>query len=305
MENMIEINNLSKSYGTTQVVKDLNIKIKRDRIHGLLGPNGAGKTTTMRAILGLTPYDSGEIIFSKTTRFGHLLELAPLYEDMYTYEYIEYMGLIQGVNKSDIKERSEYVKEKLDLSTVWLRRIGNLSQGFRQRVAIAQAIIHSPDVVILDEPTNGLDPQTIVEIRELILGLKKNHTIVISSHQLHEMSLICDDITIINQGIVLKSGELRTITDEINSTHTIVLELKEISKDYKQFLKDQKWATKITFEKEQQVQKVIISLSDQIERRPLLVKKAVELDLSVLTIYEQKMSLEQMFIKMTQGKEKI
>lgn len=308
MNNSIELKSLSKSYGRRQVLKNVDLIVKKDRIHGLLGPNGAGKTTVMKSIIGLIQGESGEIIFNgspissnkkRSLSLGYLLEDPPLYEDMYVEEYLRFMGNIQGVHKNKLNERVEFVLGKLDLSDVMARRIGNLSQGYRQRLGIAQAIIHDPEVVILDEPTNGLDPKTIVEIRDLILSLKENHTILISSHQLHEMSLICDDITIVSNGDVLKSGDLSEISKDLNKSNHLTIELKEKNDELERYLESLKEVKTVDKQSGDTMTYVVTLLSDR-DLRPEIAKKTIEFNCHLLSFFETKTSLEDLFLNLTE-----
>lgn len=207
---MIEVEHLTKSYGQARAVNDISFKVEKGEILGFLGPNGAGKTTTMRILTGYLPATSGTAriagfdVFDQSMevrrRIGYLPETPPLYPDMAVSDYLAFVARIKGVATADIPQR---VEDAMRLANLLERRnelIKRLSRGFRQRVGIAQAIVHNPDVVILDEPTVGLDPNQIKEVRNLIKGLAGEHTIILSTHILPEVEMTCDRVVIINRG---------------------------------------------------------------------------------------------------------
>ncbi|NOT78763.1 MAG: ABC transporter ATP-binding protein [Bacteriovoracaceae bacterium] len=216
MELAIKIENLSKDYPGRHALTNVSFSVKKGSIHGFLGPNGAGKSTTMKIISGLIPASSGNFeIFGKV---GFLPEHPPVYPNMNVRDYLKFILAIYSSEKSlPAAGTLERVMEKTGLSDVKDRLIGNLSKGYQQRVGIAQAIIHSPEIIILDEPTVGLDPVAIAEIRALILELKKDHTILFSSHQLHDVELLCSDITLINHGEIVVSGKLEEILSSLKT----------------------------------------------------------------------------------------
>lgn len=304
MKNLIEVRNLHKAYGNRQVLDGVDFSVKEGTIHGLLGPNGAGKTTTMKVITGLLAKDNGEVFISGqaqdvgrklSCKVGYLLELPPLYEDMLVEEYLKFVAEIYKYPKDEMKDRVENVIDLFDLGSVRERRIGNLSKGYKQRVGIAQAIIHDPEIVILDEPTLGLDPQTIVEIRNLILKLRGKHTVIVSSHQLHEMSLICEDISIMLNGKVVKSGTLEEITENGLGLHELILETDKSNDTFEEELRQKQWISQVKYENGSY--KIIVKTRDEI--RPEIIKCAVKNDLSVLSFIEKKQTLEDIFIGVT------
>lgn len=221
---MIEANGLTKQYGELKAVDNLTFRVDRGEILGFLGPNGAGKTTTMRILTGYIPPTSGTAIIATYNvseqpievkrRIGYLPETPPLYHDLSVQSYLSFVTKIKGVPSSARKERIAWAVERCGLSEVRKRIIGNLSKGFRQRVGLAQAIIHKPDVLILDEPTVGLDPRQIREIRELIKELSKDHTIILSTHILPEVTMICSRAIIINRGKIVLEGKIADLTQE-------------------------------------------------------------------------------------------
>ncbi|MCO4794430.1 MAG: ABC transporter ATP-binding protein [Bacteriovoracaceae bacterium] len=235
MDKAIELINVSKLYPGVSALTDVTFSVKKGSVHGFLGPNGAGKSTTMNIITGLIPPTGGTVkVFgedvqanpeSARRKIGFLPEHAPLYENMKVSEYLKF---VQSINSLRSTVNSDDYLETLELcglTEVSHRLIKNLSKGFRQRVAIAQALIGRPEIVILDEPTVGLDPKAIVEIRELIYSLREKHTILLSTHILHEVNLICDHITIINKGIITSTGPIHEIQGGEEGTQIILAEV--------------------------------------------------------------------------------
>lgn len=215
---MIEVKNLTKAYGDFVAIRGVSFTAERGRILGFLGPNGAGKTTTMRIVTGYMPATSGTVlidgldIFSQSLearrRIGYLPESPPLYDDMRVSGYLRFVGRLRGVGRDRIEGALEHALEVCALAEVADRICGQLSKGYRQRVGLAQALIHDPPVLVLDEPTIGLDPRQIREIRSLIRSLASERTIVLSTHILPEVSQICDKVVIINEGQVVLEESL-------------------------------------------------------------------------------------------------
>jgi gliding motility-associated transport system ATP-binding protein len=215
---MIEVKNLTKMYGNFVAVKNVTFQAKKGQILGFLGPNGAGKTTTMRIISGYMPATTGTVlvdgldIFSQSLearrRIGYLPENPPLYNEMRVEAYLRFAGKLRGLSRGDLDTALEHVLEVCGLREVSTRICGQLSKGYRQRVGLAGAIIHEPQVLILDEPTIGLDPRQIRDVRALIRNLGTDRTIVLSTHILPEVSQICDKVVIINEGHVVLEQNL-------------------------------------------------------------------------------------------------
>jgi ABC-2 type transport system ATP-binding protein len=206
----IFVSNLGKKYGQQWAVQGLNFQAQPGEIIGFLGPNGAGKSSTLKMLVGLLPPTEGSAqiqgidIQSNTLalkkQIGYLAENNPIYPEMYVKEFLEIIGKLHGYTNKNCQKRIQEVVELVGLSREQSKKIGELSKGYQQRVGIAQAIFHNPDILILDEPTSGLDPNQMEEIRQLILSLKSNKTILFSSHLLSEVESICDRILLINQG---------------------------------------------------------------------------------------------------------
>jgi ABC-2 type transport system ATP-binding protein len=221
---MIEVHKLTKYYGYFPAVQDLTFSVANGEIVGLLGPNGAGKTTTIRLLTTFLPPTSGnakicgfdihEEAHEVRKRIGYLPETPPLYPELRVYDYIHFVSKIKGVPKHLIRAAVNDVMEKCALTDVRNRLCGQLSKGYRQRVGLAQALVHSPDVIILDEPTSGLDPSQIIEIRKLIASLRNNHTVILSTHILSEVIQVCSKVIIISNGQIAVEGSLEAITKD-------------------------------------------------------------------------------------------
>ena len=219
---MIEVRHLSKRYGTHLAVDDLSFSIDRGVVYGFLGPNGAGKSTTMNIMTGCLGATEGEVLIDghnvaeepmeAKKHIGYLPELPPLYGDMTPEEYLRFVARAKGLRREESARQIETVMEKTRIADVRKRLIRNLSKGYRQRVGIAQALLGNPEVIILDEPTVGLDPAQIIEIRELIRELGKEHTLVLSSHILSEVQAVCDSILILSKGRLVACDTAENLT---------------------------------------------------------------------------------------------
>lgn len=214
----IKIQNLSKVYGTQRAVDDISFEVAKGEIVGFLGPNGAGKSTTMKILTGYLPATDGSAEVNgfdvKTSpmqvksSIGYLPEHNPLYLDMYVREFLEFVGSLYGLKGKTLQIKVAETIEMVGLGLEKHKKIGQLSKGYRQRVGLAQALIHNPDVLILDEPTTGLDPNQLVEIRELIKSVGRNKTVIFSTHIMQEVEAICDRVVIINRGKIVANGTL-------------------------------------------------------------------------------------------------
>ncbi|MDO9183868.1 MAG: ABC transporter ATP-binding protein [Bacteriovorax sp.] len=226
----IDIKNLNKSYPGRVALSDISFSVKKGSVHGFLGPNGAGKSTTMKILSGLIRQSSGEFVVNG--KIGFLPEHPPLYPNMTVQDYLQFVLSIYAYQKNQ-KQLVLDVMEKTGLSHVADRLIGNLSKGYQQRVGIAQALVHSPEIIILDEPTVGLDPVAIADIRALITKLKNDHTIIFSTHQLHDVELLCSDITLINHGKIVVSGPLETILENLKTRMVINARVEQFNDSQK------------------------------------------------------------------------
>src|SRR5438046_7621479 len=232
---MIEGQHLTKRYGPVTAVDDISFTVERGEILGFLGPNGAGKTTTMRVLTGYIPPSEGKAIVAgydifeqpieAKRRTGYLPETPPLYPEMTVREYLTFVARIKGVPRPGRKARIDEMMQKTRIADMANRSCGKLSKGYRQRVGLAQALMHNPDVLILDEPTAGLDPKQIIETRQLIRGLAGDHTIILSTHILPEVSQTCPRVVIINRGQVVAGDRPDNLTSRLRGSETMYLQV--------------------------------------------------------------------------------
>ena len=232
---MIEVQHLSKRYGRVTAVDDVSFRVERGEILGFLGPNGAGKTTTMRILTGYMPATQGKAIVAgfdvfdqpveAKRRTGYLPETPPLYPDMSVREYLEFVAKIKGVPPNERSARVKSVMERTRIADMAARQCGKLSKGYKQRVGLAQALIHNPDVLILDEPTAGLDPKQIIETRQLIKQLAGDHTIILSTHILPEVSQTCQRVVIINKGRVVAVDTPKNLEARLQGSETMFVQV--------------------------------------------------------------------------------
>ncbi len=233
----IQVSNLSKIYGEQKAVDQISFTAEKGKITGFLGPNGAGKSTTMKIATGYIPPTNGEITVcgldvvseSLATRkkIGYLPEHNPLYLDMYVHEYLAFIGNANGLKGSNLKSRIQAVIELCGLQREQNKLIGSLSKGYRQRVGLAQALIHDPEVLILDEPTTGLDPNQILEIRKVIKSISKEKTIIFSTHIMQEVQALCDWVVIINKGKIVANESMDSLRNSMADKQYIILEFSE------------------------------------------------------------------------------
>ena len=231
---MIEVEHLSKIYGSTAAIQDVTFSVEPGEIMGFLGPNGAGKTTTMRILAGFLPATRGtakvagfevhEHSMQVRQNIGYLPETPPLYSEMTIEGFLDFVARIKGVNAGNRPDRINYALEKCNLTDQRRTLIKKLSKGFRQRVGIAQAIVHDPPVIILDEPTVGLDPKQIIDVRDLIRGLAGNHTVILSTHILPEVSATCDRVTIINKGLIVATNKPENLMSDLHLSTSYEIE---------------------------------------------------------------------------------
>src|ERR1700747_1031020 len=232
---MITVTDLTKRYARHTAVDHISFEVHKGQIVGFLGPNGAGKTTTMRMLTFFLPPTSGnatvagfdvlEQSFEVKKRIGYLPETPPLYPEMRTVEYLQFVGSLKGLSKTELPKRVDYVCERCAITDVKDKLLGKLSKGYRQRVGLAQAIIHNPDVLILDEPTAGLDPKQINETRDLIKDLAGEHTIILSTHILPEVEQTCEQVIIINKGKLVVTDSVRNLQARARGAESVLVEI--------------------------------------------------------------------------------
>lgn len=274
----ISIHNLNKFYGEQHVLRDISLSIDSGKVVAFIGPNGAGKSTTMKCVTGYIPFDSGSISvcgidvrqhpIEAKRLIGYLPEHNPLYLEMYVREYLQYVARLYRL--SNVVQRVDEVIEQVGLTPERAKRISQLSKGYRQRVGLAQAIIHDPQVLILDEPTTGLDPNQIVEIRQLIRDMGKSKTVILSTHIMQEVAAICDSVIVINHGqIVANQSESDMLTD--NDNHSFLIEVKGGSAEQQratQALIDAGLDIRSVSQKQRDMEEVFHTLTNQ-EKEPL------------------------------------
>ncbi len=253
---MIEVQGLTKRYGPVTAVNDVSFRVEDGEILGFLGPNGAGKTTTMRVITGYIPPSEGKVVvagydvFDKAIeakrRTGYLPETPPLYPDMTVREYLNFVARIKGVPRRELTSRVDESMKRTRVADMANRHCGKLSKGYRQRVGLAQAILHNPEVLILDEPTAGLDPKQIIETRQLIRDLGGSHTIVLSTHILPEVSQTCHRVVIINKGRVVAVDTPDNLTARLRGSETMYLQVAGPADDVQKVLSTLGGVTRVT-----------------------------------------------------------
>ncbi|MDA3910261.1 MAG: gliding motility-associated ABC transporter ATP-binding subunit GldA [Bacteroidales bacterium] len=299
----IQVKSLTKTYGEQKAVNDISFSIETGEIVGFIGPNGAGKSTTMKIITGFIPptegvvevegYDVSENSLKVREMIGYLPENNPLYENMFILEYLNYVAGIYKIKNR--KARIQEIVEMTGLTKEVHKRIGTLSKGYRQRVGLAQAILHDPKVLILDEPTGGLDPNQIVEIRSLISQLGKEKTVLLSTHLMQEVEAICDRVIIINNGKIVANDKASKLSEmKMDEELTVVVEFDQKVKP--SALREIKYVTKAVNLKEQQY---LVQSKAGKDIRASLFQYAVKNNLTVLSMAQKDKSLEDVFRELT------
>lgn len=312
---LIEIKNLSKRYGSNEVLRGINLSINKGEILGFLGPNGAGKSTTMNIITGYIGASEGTATIDgidilkepkkAKKKIGYLPEIPPLYLDMTVEEYLKFACKIKNIDAKNLKETVDKVCNIVKVSQHRNRLIKNLSKGYKQRVGLAQAIIGTPEVLILDEPTVGLDPKEIIEIRNLIKEVGKNHTVILSSHILSEVSAVCDRVVIINKGEIVASGTPEELSKKLSYSSKILIRVKKDSKEVLNLLKDLNSVDKIHIqgEVEKGTSDIIIEAKQDKDIREELFWKLCKAEVPVLLMKPVDLSLEEVFLQVTTQEE--
>jgi len=306
---LIKVENLTKYYGARLAVDNISFNVKKGEIVGFLGPNAAGKTTTMRILTGFLAPTQGDVrIAGYNTQsdslkarqhIGYLPESVPLYTDMTVRTYLDYMARLRGMDKTKIKSRIEEVEEICHLEEYIDVIIGKLSKGFRQRVGVAQAIIHEPEVLILDEPTVGIDPIQVSMTRQLIRELGKEHTILLSTHILPEVSIICERVIIIHEGKIAAEDSIENLSNVIGGSKRIRLEVEGPSKNITERLRQITGITKVNY----RAPYYIIECSPTQDPRPKIMEAIVQGGWALLSMESLEMSLEDIFLKLTAEEE--
>ena len=299
----LEVSLLSKLYGTQKALDSVSFSAMPGRILGFLGPNGAGKSTTMKIITGYLSADSGDVKIlgenaladpkKVSSKIGYLPEHNPLYLDLYVREFLEFSGGLYGMKPTLLRERVHELIKKTGLSTEQHKKIGQLSKGYRQRVGLARALIHDPQVVILDEPTTGLDPNQLVEIRNLIREVAENKTLIFSTHIMQEVEAICQDVVIINKGKILAASPLAELKAGSGKTELILETEEDMELEWFGRLGAVRFGGKGNRE-------LVIETSDPVETRKELMQLIAERSLSLSSLNQSKKNLETLFREITQ-----
>lgn len=306
---IIEVKHLTKRYGPRTAVDDLTFSIAKGDVVGFLGPNGAGKTTTMNLLTGFLAPTEGEVWIDgllmqdepeeAKRRLGYLPETPPLYPDMVVSDYLAFAAGLHGLSKADTQRRLEFVYDRCALKDVAGRLIGHLSKGFRQRVGIAQALVADPKVIILDEPTVGLDPLQIIEIRTLIKDLSQDHTLILSTHILPEVTMTCKKILIINEGKIVAEDSYEGLSARLRKTNKVFIRGTALTRDKVQSLGVIPQIVGITPAEDQEEKSWVIEASLGFDLEGALVEKAVAEKWGLKELRPTQLSLEEVFLKLT------
>lgn len=312
---MIEVQNLCKEFGPTKAVDDVSFRVAQGEIIGLLGPNGSGKTTIMRILTGFFPPSAGkarvagldveEHSLEVRRKIGYLPENVNLYPDMPVERFLQFCGEVKGLSGARLRRRVEAVIEAVALQDVRRKEIGKCSKGYRQRVGIAQAIVHEPAVLILDEPTVGLDPNQVVEIRELIRGLRGQATIILSTHILPEVSITCDRVIIINRGKIIAQDTADGLHARVHGVYQTLVRVEGPREDVLAALRAIPGVDKV---EEQPVPsdpavRMIVTSSQGEEVRRQVARKVIESGWSLLETSPISLTLEELFVRLTRPAE--
>ena len=314
---MIEIRNLTKVYGQIKAVDDLSFTVKKGEILGFLGPNGAGKSTTMNIITGFIPSTSGTVtvggydIFDKPKevkkKIGYLPELPPLYFDMTVMEYLNFCCDLKSVDKSKRNSQLSDIMELVKITHVKDRLLKNLSKGYKQRVGLAQALIGNPEVLILDEPTVGLDPKQIIEIRKLIKALGKEHTIILSSHILPEVSAVCERIVIINNGKIAAIDTPENLSKSLDNFSRFTIKIAGPQSGITNALNDIYGIKYLEVQGKSEKDEIsfIVEADKEIDVRKPIFYKLSELGYPIMELKSLTLSLEEIFLQLTTDEKEV
>ncbi|MGZ3690537.1 MAG: ABC transporter ATP-binding protein [Pseudobdellovibrio sp.] len=304
---MIEVSHLSKNYGERQAISDLNFTIEKGDVVGFLGPNGAGKSTTMKIITGFMAPTSGEArvcgydVFLNPIevkkRIGYLPETPPLYLDMLVEDYLRFVAELKTVPTDKLKAHVDMALEKAQLTDVRRRLIKNLSKGFKQRVGIAQALVSDPEVLVLDEPTVGLDPKQVSEIRDLIRELKGEHTVILSTHILPEVQASCDKVIIIHEGKIVAQESIEDIS-KMNKGYIMLTVKTRKDQDIKKNILDLEGVQEVEVVNHQHYK---IKLSENEEGIERIASEVIRSGAGLVELSPTRANLEDVFLKLTYG----
>ena len=310
---MIEVKNITKKYGNVTAVDNINFKIEEGEIIGLLGPNGAGKSTTMNMITGYIEPTEGEILVNgydiskkpkkAKAQIGYMPEGVPLYSDLTVKEFVTYMAELKKVNRKERKEKVGKIIEQTGLKDVENKLTRNLSRGYKQRVSMAGALVGEPKILILDEPTVGLDPKQITEIRELIKELGKTHTIILSSHILSEVSQICNKVIIINKGKIVAIDTPENLEKKVTENNSIYVTVEDI--DNKMEKITEKIAEikeiKLIKENEDGTKQYVLESDKDVDLRKIIFNEFAKENITIFEMKKADTTLEDAFMKLIEG----
>jgi ABC-2 type transport system ATP-binding protein len=309
---MIEVRGVTKSYGTTVALNQVSFSVQKNEILGFLGPNGAGKSTAMKIITTYLAPDSGTVTvdgidvtkdpLSVRRRIGYLPEVAPLYADMRVLDYLQFVAQARGLADAKLRERLDWVYDATTIREVLYKNVNELSKGFRQRVGLAQALVHDPDILILDEPTTGLDPRQIIGIRNLIRSLAKTKTIIFSSHILAEIGAVTDRITIIHEGKIVADGLAHELRDRARKSNRTIVELPTADGDAQSALRAIPGVSSVDRVAQGATTAFLVSSPLERDVRREINDLARSRGWHLLELHTEKPTLEEAFIELT-GKE--
>lgn len=306
---MVEVQDLTKFYGNFLAIEGVSFTVRKGDILGFLGPNGSGKTTTMRIATGYLPPTSGTVRIAgydiqtqsleARRRIGYLPETVPLYTDMTVEDYLEFMGTIRGMPKKRLQQRINEVIDIVKIHEYRSTHIGKLSKGYRQRTGLAQAILHEPEVLILDEPTIGIDPIQVVETRHLIRELGKEHTIILSTHILPEVSMVCNRVVIIHEGRVVAEDTPANLAERLKGTERIELEVRGPAKEVMPLLRSLRGVMEVRRVGEGEPGTYIVESRRGADLREQIAQAIVSKGWGLLKLNPASISLEEIFLRLT------
>ncbi len=310
---MISVENVSKRFSNKQILHSVSFEVKKGEILGFLGPNAAGKTTTMRIItcyllpnegsVTVAGYDVIEQSLEVRRNIGYIPENPPIYPEMTVQSYLEFVARIKGVPGREVKKSIEQAMERVNITHVRQRICGKLSKGYRQRVGLAQALVHNPPILILDEPTSGLDPKQIIEVRELIQALAGDHTIILSTHILPEVKLVCERIVIINEGRIVAQGTEESLTQNIKGKEKLQIEVAGPIDDVDRALRSVKgvMGVEVVLKEHNGCNSFVVESNMQHDVRKDLARTIVDNKWDLYELRSLSMTLEEIFMRYTAG----